>query len=395
MKNLLILISFYCIAFTALAQAPQKFSYQAVIRNAGNQLVANQFVGIKISILQGTITGSAVYTETHNLLTNANGLATLEIGGGTLLSGNFSNINWANGPYFIKTETDVNGGANYTINATHQLLSVPYALYSNNVTSSVSNAGDTLFIGSSHYIIPGISAANNGGGGQTAYGSHSCGADSVHNANLTYGSMTDQDGNVYKTIIIGSQEWMAENLKTAHYRNGNAIPVVTSNTTWANLSSGASCWHNNDSAAYNCPYGKLYNWYAVTDSRQLCPTGWHVPSDAEYNTLVGFLDSGADLNCISCIQSSSAGAKMKSAGNTYWLAPNVDASNISGFAALGMPTRDTNGSFGILGIGTGLWTTTPANSFNSYFRLLLYSSGNILKDATGKDDGLSVRCLRD
>jgi hypothetical protein len=113
----------------AQAQAPQKFSYQTVIRNAGNQLVTNQSVGIKISVLQGSATGNAVYAETHSPLTNANGLASLEIGGGTVLSGNFSNINWENGPYFVKTETDPNGGNNYTIINTSQLLSVPYALY--------------------------------------------------------------------------------------------------------------------------------------------------------------------------------------------------------------------------------------------------------------------------
>jgi sulfatase modifying factor 1 len=163
MKNLLTLILINSIAFIALAQAPQKFSYQSVIRNAGNQLVANQNVGIKISILQGSATGSAVYAETHSPLTNANGLATLEIGGGIVLSGNFATINWANGPFFVKTETDVNGGSNYTITNISQLLSVPYALHANTTNSSVSSSGDTLFIGNAAYIVPGISAANYGG----------------------------------------------------------------------------------------------------------------------------------------------------------------------------------------------------------------------------------------
>ena len=158
MKNFLTLILIHCITFIVFAQSPQKFSYQSVIRNAGNQLVANQSVGIKISILQGSATGSAVYAETHNPLTNSNGLATLEIGGGTVLTGNFANINWANGPFFVKTETDVNGASNYTITNTTQLLSVPYALYANNTRSSVSASGDTLFIGNQSYIIPGIRA---------------------------------------------------------------------------------------------------------------------------------------------------------------------------------------------------------------------------------------------
>ncbi|MFN5372101.1 MAG: hypothetical protein ACK5B6_11625, partial [Bacteroidia bacterium] len=122
MKTISLLFASVLFALCVHAQAPQKFSDQTVIRNAGNQLVANQNVGIKISILQGSATGSAPYAETHSPLTNANGLATLEIGGGTVLSGNFTNINWANGPFFVKTETDPNGGNNYTITNTSQLL---------------------------------------------------------------------------------------------------------------------------------------------------------------------------------------------------------------------------------------------------------------------------------
>lgn len=111
------------------AQAPQKLSYQSVIRNAANNLVINQSVGIQISILQGSATGTVVFAETHNTTSNANGLVSIEIGGGTVVSGSFSGIDWANGPYFIKTETDPAGGTNYTITGTTQLLSVPYAMY--------------------------------------------------------------------------------------------------------------------------------------------------------------------------------------------------------------------------------------------------------------------------
>lgn len=123
-------------ATTMLAQAPQKMSYQAVIRNSSNLLVANTNVGIKISILQTAPNGTVVYSETHTPTTNANGLATLEIGGGTLLSGNFATINWANGPFYIKTETDPAGGISYSIISTSQLLSVPFALYAANAGNS-------------------------------------------------------------------------------------------------------------------------------------------------------------------------------------------------------------------------------------------------------------------
>jgi hypothetical protein len=125
-----LLLFVICFLQSANAQAPQKMSYQAVIRNASNALVSNTAVGIQISILQTTATGAAVFVESHTPTTNANGLATIEIGGGTVVSGDFTTIDWAAGPYFIKTETDPTGGTNYTIAGTSQLLSVPYALAS-------------------------------------------------------------------------------------------------------------------------------------------------------------------------------------------------------------------------------------------------------------------------
>ena len=123
------------LSITIQAQAPQKMSYQAVIRNASGNLVASTPVGVKISILQGSVAGTPVYVETHNLSTNGNGLLTMEIGGGNAQTGIFSTIDWSNGPYFVKNETDPNGGSNYTISGTSQLLSVPYALYAENTKS--------------------------------------------------------------------------------------------------------------------------------------------------------------------------------------------------------------------------------------------------------------------
>jgi hypothetical protein len=129
MKRIIILFAIILSTASVFAQAPNKMSYQAVIRNSSNALVTNSVVGMRISILQTSPNGTATYVETQTPSTNANGLASLEIGGGIILSGNFATINWANGPYFIKTETDPAGGSNYTITGTSQLLSVPYALY--------------------------------------------------------------------------------------------------------------------------------------------------------------------------------------------------------------------------------------------------------------------------
>ena len=130
MKRIFLLLLCAVLSYqVVVAQSPQKMSYQCVVRNAGNSLVASSPVGIRISILQGSSTGASVYTETHLVNTNANGLTTIEIGGGTAVSGSFGLISWANGPYFVKSETDPTGGTSYSISAVAQLLSVPYALY--------------------------------------------------------------------------------------------------------------------------------------------------------------------------------------------------------------------------------------------------------------------------
>lgn len=129
MKIIITICAAILMTTTVFAQSPNKMSYQAVIRNTSNTLVTSTAVGMRISILQTTPSGTAVYVETQTPTTNANGLVSIEIGGGTVVTGNFANINWANGPYFVKTETDPIGGSNYTITGTSQLLSVPYALY--------------------------------------------------------------------------------------------------------------------------------------------------------------------------------------------------------------------------------------------------------------------------
>ena len=147
MKRITTLCAVILMTACVFAQAPNKMSYQAVIRNSSNALVTSTAVGMRISILQTSATGTAVYVETQTPTTNANGLASLEIGGGTVVSGNFANINWANGPYFIKTETDPNGGANYSITGTSQLLSVPYALYAANAGTVAGGGNFTHYIG--------------------------------------------------------------------------------------------------------------------------------------------------------------------------------------------------------------------------------------------------------
>ena len=129
----------------ALAQAPQKMAYQSVVRNAANQLLANQNIGVKISIVEGSLTGTIVYAETHTTTTNINGLFTLEAGSGNPTTGTFATINWGNGSHYIKSEIDVIGGTNYVLSGTMELLSVPYALYAKTSGNSSSNANTLIY----------------------------------------------------------------------------------------------------------------------------------------------------------------------------------------------------------------------------------------------------------
>jgi uncharacterized protein (TIGR02145 family) len=227
-------------------------------------------------------------------------------------------------------------------------------------------------------------------GGQTGITAHSCGATNVHNPDKTYGTMTDQQGNVYRTIVIGTQEWMAENLKTSIYRNGDAIANVTDNVQWSSLTTGAWASYNNDSQ-FDCPYGKLYNWYAVADPRNVCPTGWHVPTDVEWNILIGYLDPSYNPGAFG-IQSPIAGGMMKS--TTGWNAPNT-ASNESGFSGLPGGLRGSNGNFGSVGGNCRLWSSTETSATKAWSRNLYFSNGQAERYIDNKPAGFSVRCLRD
>jgi hypothetical protein len=187
MKKLTLFLILLQSAIT-FAQVPQKMSYQSVVRNANNQIVANQNVGVKISIVEGSLTGTTVYSETHQALTNANGLFSLETGGGTPVSGTFSGINWGNGSHFIKSEIDVTGGTNYNLSGTMELLSVPYALYAANAGNTT--AGPTGATGSQG--IQGVAGANGSNGANGATGAN--GTNGVDGKNALVNTTTEPAG---------------------------------------------------------------------------------------------------------------------------------------------------------------------------------------------------------
>ena len=275
MKKFHLLLCMLFCAFSLMAQAPDKFTYQAVVRNANNQLVSSTLVGVRISVLQNSATGSVVYSETQMLSTNANGLVTLNIGEGTVLYGNLSGVNWGSGVYFLKSEIDPNGGSNYAITSTQQLLSVPYALYANEAGNSFSGDYNDLTNTPQIPQIPAdVSAFNNDAGYITSadlqglLAGYSSRIDSLENLLLegavltTYecgtSTVKDYDGNVYNTVPIGNQCWMKENLRTTHYSNGASITLGTS----YGVSTPARYYPNHDSANVGS-YGYLYNWAAV------------------------------------------------------------------------------------------------------------------------------------
>jgi uncharacterized protein (TIGR02145 family) len=194
-------------------------------------------------------------------------------------------------------------------------------------------------------------------------------------------TVTDIDGNTYNTVQIGNQVWMSENLKTSRYRNGGLIPNVTDGTAWSNSTTGAWSYYNND-VSNNAIYGKSYNWY-TTLGDTLCPTGWGVPTDAEWTTLTTYLGG-----------ESVAGGKMKSVGTTYWNDPNTGATNESGFSALPGGFRLNFGFYNIRN-NAFFWSATEYSSNDAWPRYLNYFNGSVTRSNYGKSVGGSVRCLRD
>jgi uncharacterized protein (TIGR02145 family) len=411
-------------------------------------VMASSAVSLTFMIHDGSATGAVVYQESHALTSNAQGLVSCVVGNGVVSQGNFANINWSSGSKFLHVmmgTTDL---------GTQLMLSVPYALHSasaDNATnatnatnaetaangfSNVSTTGDTLYMANGNFIIvPGISAANYPAPVLGCTNAQACNYNAVAteddgscliqgatcndgNANTTNdvintncqcagtatgngvfvsgNGVTDIDGTVYTSIVINGQEWMQQNLAVTKYRNGDPIPTGLSNTTWQNTTSGAYAIYDNV-AANNTTYGKLYNWYAATDSRGLCPTGWHVPSDAEWTTLINYLDpnaAGGD------VFPNIAGGKMKSTGTIengdgLWYSPNEQATNESGFTGLPGGYRSFDGPYFTIGFYNVWWSSSEVGSVTAWYRSLYYDYSGVYRSGHTKRYGFSVRCVRD
>jgi uncharacterized protein (TIGR02145 family) len=196
-------------------------------------------------------------------------------------------------------------------------------------------------------------------------------------------TLKDIDGNVYKTVTIGKQIWMAENLKTTKFNDGTLISLVSEDQAWGALTTPALSWYNRDEAANKNKYGALYNWYTVSTNK-LCPKGWHVPSDAEWTTLTTFLGG-----------ESIAGGKLRETGITHWEKPNTGATNESGFTTLPGGYRNNHGAFANVGFFGFWWSATENFPTASWCRTMGCTGSDILRIFSLKKNGYSVRCIKD
>lgn len=222
-------------------------------------------------------------------------------------------------------------------------------------------------------------ATNNKG---TGYGSVISFTTLEGSVTITYGSLMDNSGNTYKTVIIGNQTWMAENLKATKYNDGTSIPNITDNKEWYELTTGALCDYEN-ATSNSDTYGKLYNWYAVNTGK-LCPKGWHIPSDDNWTELIDYLGGEID-----------AGGKLKETGTTHWNSPNTDATNETGFTALPCGYRSSNGAFYDIGYTVYWWSATEGSTYGAWSRVIDYNYSDVFRYFNNKELGISVRCVRD
>jgi uncharacterized protein (TIGR02145 family) len=201
--------------------------------------------------------------------------------------------------------------------------------------------------------------------------------------NLDTVTVADIDGNRYKTVLIGTQRWMAENLKSTKSNDNTIIPLVTDDSEWETLASPGYCWYDNDATSYKTTYGALYNWYAVNTGK-LCPTGWHVSTDAEWTTLTSYLGD-----------ESVAGGKLKETGTTHWSTPNTGGTNKSGFTALPGGYRATDGTYYNIGYHGEWWSSTERDILLAWERYMSFNISSIMIFGYPKQEGHSIRCLKD
>lgn len=319
----------------------------------------------------GTVYGSDFTFTTLGAAPIANTSAATNIYSPVAILNGSVNANYL--PTTVVFEYGISTNYGNTVNATQTPLS-------GNTLTNVSANLNGLTVGVTYHFR--VRATNSIG---TVYG---------NDMTFLFNAIMDIDGNIYETVVIGTQTWFAENLKTTRYNDGTTIPNVTDHSSWVGMTSGAFCDYNNH-PTNSITYGRLYNWY-VTDNnpttrlesnggKNVCPTGWHVPSHSEWSTLTTYL-GGFDL----------AGGKLKETGTTHWTSPNTGATNESGFTALPGGARNTASNFAFFGIYAYWWSTDQTTASNAWSPSLAYNNEQgVHPNDINKSDGISIRCIRD
>jgi len=388
MRLPLMSVIFFCLSsYFVHAQSPDKLSFQAVIRDSTGGLVLNQSVGLQMSILQGSVSGSSVYTETHSPTTNSSGLISIEIGGGTTITGAFSSIDWSNGPYYLKREVDPAGGTNYIISGTSQLMSVPYAMYAtmadtvlnapdtsstNEIQNlSVSTSGDTLYLSGGNYIIiPGISVKNSWPSGIVF-----CGG-----APTEIVDVTSTTGKTWMDRNLGASQTATSSNDAASYGDlyqwGRAadghqcrISGTTSTNATTALPNAGNSWDSLFILETSDPYDWLTPqdatlWQGVNGTNNPCPSGYRLPTDAEWDAEL--MSWGANNNAAGAFASP---LKLPVAGN-----------------------RGSSGSIPDVGAIGFYWGSTVSGAKSSYLK---FNSSSASVIAFDRANGFSVRCIKD
>lgn len=512
MKKILAALLLLTIALNiSFAQAPQKMGYQAIVRDISNNLVVNQNISVRISILQGSPTGASLYTESHLATTNANGLVTLVIGDGNVLYNNLAQINWGSDNYYLQAEIDPTGGNNYSITSVQQLLSVPYALYAEhaaNVPTFSIMPTDTGYVvtlipdtgNMQTYVVrnglpgaPGpqgpagqdgfspdvfitaldslrtrvtITSAQHPNGQSfiisngSSISTDTSGCSNIslcdiynmvsgmqttistlqQNVNALQDSLTsltnsfnhqqsiidslqhiigptntdgqvcpgtptivDIDGNSYATVMIGTQCWMKENLRTTRYYDGTIIPLDT-----AISDSTAYRYYPNGDSTNVANFGYLYNWSAVMHNsvssnstpsgvQGICPQGWHIPSEPEWMDLEDYVSSQTNYSCDGTPYNIAKALATTSGWNTSLftcaVGYNQEQNNATGFSAKPAGGYNYNGYI-CHGSVACFWSSTIAQDDIVHAR---YLDSNLLyvgRNTNNGYNGYSVRCLR-
>ena len=238
-----------------------------------------------------------------------------------------------------------------------------------------------------------ISLANIGNAHGQAI-NHSCGPANIHNPQVNYWQARDIDGNNYKAVVIGEQVWFAENLKVTRFQNGDPIPNVSDSATWAGLTGPAMCSYKNDNT-FDCPRGKLYNFFTAADTRNPCPAGWRVPTQTDLYKLIFHLDPNANPQQPGNTPNI-AGAALKSTGLTLWRSPNANATNSTGFSAIPNGGRNNVGAFSISSdAAASYWLSTQVGPGMGFFMEIAFSQGQVVRNAYFSRYGACIRCVAD